>query len=71
MPLNDLKLRVRVIDQLEADFLWRKNIAISSVANTIKKFHIQSDLHFIYKKNFYNDKQKEIDEVLINTIFPY
>ena len=30
---------------------------ISSVANTIKKFHIQSDLHSSYIHNLYHNKQ--------------
>ena len=25
--------------------------------------HIQSALHFIYKQNFYNDKQKKVNEI--------
>ena len=33
---NNVKLRIYVIDQLEADFFMAKNTAISSVANTIK-----------------------------------
>ena len=40
-----------------------KNIAISSVENTINKFHIQSNFNFIYKQNLYHDKQYEIDEL--------
>ena len=40
-----------------------KNTLISSIENTIKKLHVQSDLRLIYKKNLYNDKQKEIDEL--------
>ena len=47
-----------------------KNKEISSVANTIKKFHIQSDLHFICKQNFYNDKQDEIDTLFIEYHVP-
>ena len=45
---NDLKSIIHAIDQLEKYFVIAKKI-IYSVANTIKKFHIQSDLHFIYK----------------------
>ena len=45
---NDVKLRIHAIDQLETDFIMAKNTAISSVVNTINKFHIQSNLHFIY-----------------------
>ena len=52
---NDVKLIIYAIDQIEIDFVDTKNTAISSVANTMNKFHIQSDLHFIYKKNLYNE----------------
>ena len=58
-----MKLIIHAIDQLEKYFVMAKNTAISSVANTIKKLHIQYNLHLTYKKNFYNDKQKEIDEL--------
>ena len=44
---------------------YEKNKAIYSVSNTIKKLHIQSDFHFIYKQNFYHDKQDEIDAFFI------
>ena len=47
---NEVKLRIHEIDKLETDFIMAKKTAISSVANTIKKLHIQSDLHLIYKK---------------------
>ena len=36
----------------------------------MEKFHIQSDLHLIYKQNFYNDKQKEINEFFGKYHFP-
>ena len=48
--LNDVKLRIHAIEQLEIDFVIEKK-AISSVENTINKLNIQSDLYFIYKKN--------------------
>ena len=50
---NDVKLRIHVIDQLEIDLFVAKNTAISSVVNTIKKLHIQYNLHFIFQKYFY------------------
>ena len=50
MPPNDVKLIILAIEQLETDFFIAKNKAISSVANTINKLHIKSDLNFIYKK---------------------
>ena len=40
-----------------------KNTAIPSVVNNINKFHIQSDLHLIKKKNFYHVKEREIDKL--------
>ena len=48
--LNDVKLITHAIDKLEIDFVMKKNTAISSVENTIKRLHIQSDLNFIYKE---------------------
>ena len=62
---NDMKLRINVIDQLDTYFVMAKNKAISSVANTIKKLHIQKNMHLIYKQDFYKDKQKEIYELFI------
>ena len=71
MILNYVKLRVCTIGQLEKDFVMEKSTSISSVANTIKKMHTQSDFHLIFKKNLYCDKQNEMDEFLMNTVFPY
>ena len=62
---NDVKLRINLIDQLHTDFVMAKNKAIYSVANTIKKLHIQKIMHLIYKQELYKNKQKEIDEHLI------
>ena len=59
--LNSVKLRIHAIEKLETDFVMAKNTSISSVANNIKKFHIQSNLNFIYKQKFYHDKQYEMD----------
>ena len=58
-----MKLRIHAIYQLEIDFVMAKNTAIHSVANTINKFHIQYELHFIYEPNYYYDKQDEIDTI--------
>ena len=44
---NDVKLRIDLIDQMDTDFIMAKNKAISSVANTIKKLHIQKNMHLI------------------------
>ena len=43
--LNDVKLRIHVIEQLETDLVKVKYTAIYSLSNTVKKFHI----HVIYK----------------------
>ena len=67
---NDLKLRINLINQLDTDYVMVKNIAISAVANTIKKLHIHKSMHIIYKKYFYKNKEKEIDIFLLNTLFP-
>ena len=62
---NDVKLRINLINQMDTDFIMKKNKAISSVANTIKKLHIQKNMHLINKQGFYKDKQKEIYDIFI------
>ena len=47
-----------------------KNKTIYSVANTIHKLHIQSNLHLIYRQNFCHDKQHEIDEKIYKYCIP-
>ena len=42
---------------------------ISSVANTINKFHINSDLNYGYIHNFYHDK-KSTDEMFYQYHLP-
>ena len=65
---NDLKLRINVIDQLDTDFFMAKNQFFLSKHH--QKLHIQKNMHFIYKQDFYKDKQKEINELLLNTFSP-
>ena len=43
---------------------------ITSVENTIKKLHIQADLHSGYIHNLYHDKQDIIDELFCQYIKP-
>ena len=62
---NDVILRINLIDQMDTYFVMAKNKAISSVANTIKKLHIQKHMYLIYKQDLYKDKQREIDELFI------
>ena len=61
---DDAKLIINVIDQLDTDSVMKKK-AIYPVANTIKKLHIQKNIHLIYKQDFYKYKKKEIDENFI------
>ena len=58
MLTNDVKLIINLIDKIDTYFIMEKNKAISSVANTIKKMHIQKNMHFIYKQDYYKDKQE-------------
>ena len=44
---------------------------ISSVANTIQKLHIHSDFHSGYIHNFYHDKQESVDDIFVDTLYPY
>ena len=67
---NDVKLRLHVIDQQKTYFVMYCTTAISSVANTINKLHIYSDLFFTKKNSIVIKKIKWIN-FLMNTIFPY
>ena len=42
-----------------------------SVANTLNKFHIQSNFYTVYRENLYNDKQDKFDEVFGQCYLPY
>ena len=44
---NDMKPIIHAIDQLRTDLVMEKITSIYSVANTIKKLHVQSDFYFI------------------------
>ena len=66
---NDAKLRTNMIDQLHTDFVMAKYKAICYVANTIK-IHIQKIIHLIYRQELFKNKQKEIDELLIDYLVP-
>ena len=62
---NDVRLIINLINQLDTDYVMVKNKAISAVENTIKQLHIQKDMHMIYKQDFYKNKEKEIDDLLL------
>ena len=42
-----------------------KNKQISALANTIKKFHTQKDMHMIKKQDLYKNKEKEIYDLFL------
>ena len=54
---NEVKQIIHVINKQKTDHVMACYIETYSVANTLKKFHIQSNLHTVYKHNFYRDKQ--------------
>ena len=62
---NDVKVIINLIDQMETYFVMAKNKAIYFVENTIKKLHIQKNIHLIYKQDYYWDKQEEIHDLFI------
>ena len=67
---NDVRLIIHAIYKQKPGFLMECSTAISSVANTIDKLHIQSDLHFFHKNNSIVMKQLWMN-CFINSIFPY
>ena len=62
---NSVKLRINLIDKLNTDYVMVKNIAIYAVSNTIKKLHIQKNMHMTYKQDFYKNKEKEIEDLFL------
>ena len=62
---NYVKLRINVIDQLDTDFPMEKQSNFLRSKHH-QKLHIQKNMHLIYKQDFYKDKQKGIDEFLLN-----
>ena len=59
-----------MVDQLKTDYVMVKNEAISAIANTIKPLHINKNMHMTYKKDFYNNKQKEIGDFVLKYLSP-
>ena len=47
-----------------------KNRIVSAVANTIKKLHIQKNMHIIYKQDLYKNKAKEIYDFFLEYLVP-
>ena len=67
---NDVKLRIHAIVEQKTDHVMACYIAISSVANTLKKFHIQYNFFTVYKQNFYHNKQDKFDEIFDQYYLP-
>ena len=57
-----MKLRIHEIVKQKTYYDMACNTSIYSVANTIKKLHIQYPLSFVYQQNLNHDKQDIIDE---------
>ena len=55
---NDVKLRIHAINQQKTDFGMAKTTETYSLAITVNKLCTQSDLHLVYKKKLYHDKEK-------------
>ena len=55
---NKSKQIIHAIDTHGSDYVMACYTKITSVANTIKKFHIMSYLHYGYIHDFYHDKQE-------------
>ena len=45
-------------------------MAITALANNIKQLHIQKNMHMIYKQVFYNNKEKEMDNLFLEYLVP-
>ena len=61
---NDVKLGINVIDSLDTDyFMGGKHQFL--LYQTPLKLHIQKNMHFLYKQDFYKYEQKEIDDLII------
>ena len=62
---NNIKLRMNLINQMDTDYVVLKIKTVSAVANIIKQLHIQKNMHIIYKQDFYNNKDREIDDLFL------
>ena len=60
--LNDAKQIIHDIDKQKTDYVMLCYTLMSFVENTLKKFHIQSNLYNFYKHNFYHNKRDKFDE---------
>ena len=59
-----------MVDQLKTDYVMLKNNALSTVANTIKQFHIHKNMHMTYKQYFYKTEESEIDDLFLEQLGP-
>ena len=68
---NDVKFIIHSIEQLETYSFMKKNKAITLVAKTIKKLHIQYDLNLICKKTSITINKVKFIPFLMNTMLTY
>ena len=47
-----------------------KNEALSDAANNIKQLHIHKNMHMTHKQDFYKTKEKEIDDLFLESLVP-
>ena len=66
----DAKPRIHVIDKQKTDYVMACYTVAYSVANTLNKFHIESNFYTFYKQNFYNDKRDKFDEIFDQYYLP-
>ena len=66
---NEEKQRIHAINMHQSYFVMDCYVETSSLANTINKLHIQSDLHSGYIHNLYHDKQEITYELFCQYIY--
>ena len=60
---NEAKKGIHAMNKPKTDYIMAYHTEISSVANTLNNFHIQSNMHTGYKHSLYNDKQDKFYEM--------
>ena len=60
---NEVKQIIHAINKQKTDYVMACYTEFFSVANTLKKFHIHSNLDNGYKHSFYNYKQVKFDGI--------
>ena len=63
-------LIINLVDQLKTDYIMVKNDALYAIPNTIKPLHTHKNMHMKCKQDFYNTKQKKIDDLFLEHLAP-